>query len=81
MQSPLLTPNMTEVESYNVTLYDKDQRLYFTISRSQAVFNLSEEDIKLNIRETYTINVSAINSVGYGPVAMTTFSKYMLVPS
>ena len=80
MQSPLLTLNMTEVEAYNVTLYDKDQLPSFTILQSQTVFNLSEEDMKLNIRETYTISVSAINSVGYSPVAMTTFSEYMFVP-
>ena len=66
---------MTEVEAYNVTLYDKDLLHSFSILQSQTVFNLSEEDVKLNIRETYTISVSAINSVGYSTVVMTTFSK------
>lgn len=70
---------MTEIEAYNVTLYDKDQLLSFTILQSQTVFNLSEKDVKLNIRETYTISVSAINSVGYSTEATTTFGKYIHV--
>lgn len=68
---------MTEVETYNVTLYDKDQQLAFTELQYQTPFNLSEEDVQLNIRESYTISVSAINSVGSSNAAVMKFGKYV----
>ena len=72
-QSPLLMSSMPEVEGYNVTLYNEDHQLIFTVLHSQTTFNLSEVDIDLKFRENYTISISAINSVGYGPPSDSTF--------
>ena len=65
--------SMPEVEGYNVTLYNEDHQLIFTVLHSQTTFNLSEVDIDLKFRENYTVSISAINSVGYGPPSDSTF--------
>lgn len=75
----MLAPNMTEVEAYSVTLYDKDKQFSYTIPQSQTRFNLSQEDIKLNTQQSYTISVSAINSVGYSPATFSTFGMYNII--
>ena len=67
---------MTEVEMYNVTLYDKDDQLFtFTVPQSQTMFNLSEQDVQLNVGENYNISVSAVNSVGPSIAAVRKFGK------